>query len=41
LEKAGARAWQIKLIAPTLAQIQFETEPLVIPAEEAEPAQTE
>mgnify|MGYP006199170911 FL=1 len=41
LEKAGARAWQIQLIAPTLAQIQFETEPLVIPAEEAEPAQTE
>jgi len=24
-----------------LAQIQFESEPLVIPAEEAEPAQTE
>ena len=41
LVKAGARAWQIQLIAPTLAQIQFETEALVIPAEEAEPAQTE
>ena len=41
LLKAGARAWQIELIGPTLAQIQFETEPVVIAADEAEPAQSE
>ena len=44
LAKAGARAWQIQLIATTLAQIQFETEPLeaeVVAAEEVEAAQSE
>jgi ribonuclease D len=41
LVKAGARAWQIGLIGPTLAQIQFETEPVVVAEEDAEPAQTE
>jgi ribonuclease D len=35
LLKAGARKWQIELIAPTLAEIQFETEPLVVATDEA------
>jgi ribonuclease D len=41
LVKAGARAWQIQLVAPTLEQIQFETETLVSPSEQAEPGQSE
>ena len=41
LVKAGARKWQIELIGPTLAAIQSETEPVLIPAAEGEPALSE